>query len=131
MLWLGFKGGQASSAVKADSVGQRGLLGTVAATFALTIVNPMTIVAFAAMFAGLGLTQRAGWADAMTVTLGVFIGSLLWWSALSGGVAFAKHRLPSGFSLAVSLLSGAILLLFGFYAIATAIISLLSGGLAS
>lgn len=77
MLWLGVKGLRAPSATKAVPVGSRDLVGTTAATFALTIVNPAMIIAFAAMFAGLGLAETSGWVPALTVTLGVFIGSML------------------------------------------------------
>ncbi len=94
MLWLGVKGLRAQPADRAASVGHRDLLGTTAATFALTIVNPATIIAFAAMFAGLGLAEASGWCSALIVTLGVFLGSMLWWVILSGGVAFAGRRLP-------------------------------------
>jgi len=124
MLWLGVKGLRSRPVEKIASVERCDVFGTIAATFALTIVNPMTIVTFAAMFAGLGLAEAAGWAGAMTVVLGVFLGSLLWWAALSGGVAFASRRLPSGFASSVSLLSGAILILFGVYATGSGVLRL-------
>jgi putative LysE/RhtB family amino acid efflux pump len=117
MLWLGVKGLRARPADRAASVGRRDLLGTIAATFALTTVSPATIIAFAAMFAGLGLAETSGWASALVVTLGVFLGSMLWWVVLSGGVAFAGRRLPPGFARTVSLLSGVTLILFGIYAL--------------
>lgn len=117
MLWLGLKSLRARPAERAASVGRFDLLGTIAATFALTIVNPATIIAFAAMFAGLGLAQASGWAAAFAVTLGVFLGSMLWWVLLSGGVAFAGKRLPVGFAQTVSLVSGVTLILFGIYAL--------------
>lgn len=126
MLWLGAKGLRAQPADRAASVGHRDLLGTTAATFALTIVNPATIIAFAAMFAGLGLAEASGWGSALIVTLGVFLGSMLWWVILSGGVAFAGRRLPPGFARAVSLISGATLILFGLYALSSALLRLLN-----
>lgn len=66
-------------AAKAAPFGSRDLLGSTVATFALTIINHATIIAFAAMFAGLGLAETSGWTPALTVTLGVIIGSMLWW----------------------------------------------------
>ena len=77
----------------------------------------MTIFSFAALFAGLGLTDTPGATNALAVVAGVFLGSLLWWFLLSGGVALAQRRLPEGFSLCVSRMSGVILMGFGFYAL--------------
>ncbi|MGQ8634723.1 LysE family translocator, partial [Agrobacterium sp. DKPNP3] len=84
----------------------RDLFGTIAATFLLTITKPMTILAFAAMFAVLGLTDAPGDFNASNVVTGVLAGSLLWWFVLSGGVAIARRRLSREVSKWVSRLSG-------------------------
>lgn len=117
MLWLGWKSMQPPPPRAAAQVDAKDLVGTVAATFLLTATNPMTILSFAAIFAGLGLADAPGGVNAAIVVLGVFIGSLLWWFCLSGGVALARRRLPKGFALWVSRLSGAILIGFGIYAL--------------
>ena len=117
MLWLGWKSMRPKPPRAAAQVGARDLLGTIAATFLLTITNPMTILAFAAMFAGLGLADAPGAINATIVVAGVFLGSLLWWFLLSGSVALAQRRLPEKFSLWVSRLSGVILIGFGLYAL--------------
>ena len=51
--------------------------GGFAATFALTLANPMTILSFAAMFAGLRTSSPA------LLVAGVFAGSCTWWLLLS------------------------------------------------
>jgi putative LysE/RhtB family amino acid efflux pump len=117
MLWLGWKSMTPKPPRAAAQVGARDLLGTVAATFLLTITNPMTILAFAAMFAGLGLVDAPGAINAAIVVAGVFLGSLLWWFVLSGGVAMARQRLREGFAAWVARLSGLILIGFGLYAL--------------
>lgn len=120
MLWLGWKSLTPKPPRAAASVSARDLLGTTAATFLLTITNPMTILSFAALFAGLGLASAAGLAGAWPVVAGVFAGSMLWWGALSGGVALVHHRLPEGFTIWVSRLSGAVLIGFGLWAVISA-----------
>ena len=115
MLWLGCSSRRASTPARTNEF--RGLSGTIAATFLLTLTNPVTIFSFAALFAGLGLTDTPGATNALAVVAGVFLGSLLWWFLLSGGVALAQRRLPEGFSLCVSRMSGVILMGFGFYAL--------------
>lgn len=90
--------GRASTPARTNKF--RGLSGTIAATFLLTLTNPVTIFSFAALFAGLGLTDTPGATNALAVVAGVFLGSLLWWFLLSGGVALAQRRLPEGFPFA-------------------------------
>ncbi|RWX74779.1 LysE family translocator [Neorhizobium lilium] len=122
MLWLGWKSMRPKPPRAVAQVGARDLLGTIATTFLLTITNPMTILAFAAMFAGLGLADAPGAINATIVVAGVFLGSLLWWFLLSGSVTFARRRLPEGFALWVSRLSGVILIGFGLYALGSALL---------
>lgn len=117
MLWLGWKSFGSRPARAAATVGAKDLVGTVAATFFLTVTNPMTIIAFAAIFAGLGLADAPGAGNAALVVVGVFMGSLAWWALLSGGVALAHRKLPDSFALWVSRLSGGILVLFGMYSV--------------
>ncbi|MGO4452403.1 LysE family translocator [Phyllobacterium sp. TAF24] len=117
MLWLGWKGLAPRPEKQAAQVSARDLFGTIAATFFLTITNPMTILAFAAIFAGLGLAEVPGFTNAAIVVVGVFVGSLSWWLALSGGVALARQRLPEGFARWVARVSGIVIILFGLYAL--------------
>lgn len=120
MLWLGWKSLRPNPhrpSTHARTNDFRGLSGTIASTFLLTLTNPVTIFSFAALFAGLGLTDAPGTANALAVVAGVFLGSLLWWFLLSGGVALAQRRSPEGFSLCVSRMSGVVLMGFGFYAL--------------
>ncbi len=68
------------------------LAGACLSIFALSLANPMTMIAFVAIYAGLGV----GRADAhvlhgLEVVCGVFCGSMLWWV----GIAFGGARLRS------------------------------------
>ena len=120
LLWLGWMAFRPRPPRAAARAGGKGLIGTTAATFALTMTNPATILSFAAIFAGLGLAEADG-AGKVAVVAGVFMGSMLWWALLSGGVALARSRLPESFALWVSRASGVVLLGFGIAAIATAL----------
>jgi len=68
-------------------------------TFFLTITNPITILAFLAIFAGIGFTgAEATLGRAAILVLGVWLGSLCWWAALSFGagmvrLSFERHHL--------------------------------------
>lgn len=119
LLWLGWKSFSPRPLPKEASISRTDLFGTVATTFALTITSPMTILSFAAIFAGLGLASGTDLVGKLFVVAGVFIGSLLWWIILSGGVAFLRHRLPEGFANWVARASGVVLIGFGLAAIAS------------
>ena len=92
-----------------------------ASTFLLTVTNPMTILSFAAVFAGLGLGSAArGPASAASLVAGVFLGSAVWWFALSGSVSLLKSRVRAGSLVWVNRISGIVLLGFGVAAILVA-----------
>jgi threonine/homoserine/homoserine lactone efflux protein len=66
------------------ATGAGSLLGDYASTFFLTLTNPMTIISFAAIFAGLGLGGSGNSPEAaLALILGVFLGSAAWWLLLS------------------------------------------------
>jgi threonine/homoserine/homoserine lactone efflux protein len=76
LLYLAWRSWRETPAAGAAS-GNGSLLRATAVTFVLTLSNPMTIVAFAAMVAAAGGARPAHF------VLGVFLGSMLWWTALS------------------------------------------------
>ena len=89
-----------------------GLVGAYASTLVLTLTNPMTILSFAAVFAGLG-AAGAGYGAAAVLVTGVFAGSALWWLVLSGAVGLLRHRVtPRGLRW-VNRASGTIIAGFG------------------
>ena len=63
-------------------------------TLALTLTNPATIFSFVAIFAGLGITQTQRIAS-VTLVLGVFTGSMLWWLVLISGIVYLRGRLTA------------------------------------
>ena len=96
----------------------RGLLGAYVSTFLLTLTNPITILSFAAVFAGLGAASAgAGYGAAAVLVLGVFAGSALWWLLLSGGVGLLRAKFRSEVMLWLNRISGLVILGFGLYAL--------------
>jgi len=68
-----------------------GLVASFGSTFLLTLTNPMTIVSFAGLMAGLG--AAASKAAPFSLAVGVFLGSAAWWLVLSSTTALLRHRL--------------------------------------
>ena len=75
-------------------------------TFGLTLANPPTILAFVAIFAGLGLGANPGYAAASLIVLGVFLGSALWWVLLAAAAGALRGRLGLRLLRAINLVSG-------------------------
>jgi threonine/homoserine/homoserine lactone efflux protein len=94
------------------------MLNAYGSTFFLTLTNPLTILSFAAIFAGLGLADASGNYLSATITvLGVFLGSACWWILLSTGVSILRVRFKSvGFQW-LNWISGSIILGFGIAAL--------------
>ncbi|GAA5529899.1 LysE family transporter [Herpetosiphon gulosus] len=90
--------------VKADN-----LWAMYASTLFLTLTNPLTILSFATVFAGLGITAY-GW-DSVWLVVGVTTGSALWWLLLSGGVSLLRERVQA-YSIWINRISGLIILGF-------------------
>ena len=122
LCFLGLKTLVARPAERAAPARGNGLVGAFASTLFLTVTNPMTIISFAAIVAGLGLAGTKGnYVSAGALISGVFIGSALWWLILSSGVGVFRGRLnPHGLRW-VNRVSGAIITGFGLFALVSAI----------
>jgi threonine/homoserine/homoserine lactone efflux protein len=97
---------------------RKGFIPIFTSTFFLTLTNPMTILSFAAIFAGLGVGSTHGnYVSAAVMVLGVFTGSLLWWYILSRGVSFLGDRFNGVRLHWIHWLSGVILLVFSAVAL--------------
>jgi len=120
LIYLGAQTFRARPAERAANVAGRGLLGAYASTFLLTLTNPMTILSFVAIFAGVGLANAAGdYLAAATLVGGVFLGSALWWLALSGGVSLFRDQFDQRALGWVNRASGVIVVGFGLLALAS------------
>ena len=95
------------------------LTGAYVSTFLLTITNPMTILSFAAAFSGIGsLMENASLATAGFFSLGIFLGSVVWWLILCSAVDLFRGKLTPPAMAWVNRISGAIIALFGVVALA-------------
>ncbi len=118
LFYLGIKTLFAKPAQEAASTKGTGLPGAYTSTLFLTLTNPMTILSFAAIFAGLGIASTgADYASAGLLVLGVFLGSALWWLLLSGGVSLFRARFHPQALVWVNRISGAVILAFGVAAL--------------
>ena len=87
-------------------------------TFFLTLTNPLTIIFFVAVFAGLGVgTGGEHFLFAGILVLGIFIGSAMWWLVLSGFTGLLQKLLSPRRLQWLNRISGLIILGFGLFAL--------------
>ena len=114
LLYLGYTTFKARPAEVSANASEEELLGAYGSTLLLTITNPMTIMSFAAIFAGLGVgAANESYLSSLFLVIGVFIGSMLWWLFLSGMVNMLRHKFDQKRLKLVNQLSGLVITIFG------------------
>ncbi|MEQ8674079.1 MAG: LysE family transporter [Aggregatilineales bacterium] len=119
LLYLGIKTWFTPPSEEAASASARGLITAYTSTLFLALTNPITILAFIAIFTTLSTTVDTN-ITIMTsslIVLGVFVGSAAWWIFLSTGVSFFRDRFDTRMMGVVNKFSSVIITLFGAYAL--------------
>jgi threonine/homoserine/homoserine lactone efflux protein len=122
LLWLAWQTVRSSptEAATPAPTGRRGYAGAYLSILALTMANPMTILSFGALFAGLGVTSGAT-GDAVFVVIGVLLGSAAWWVVLTTVVGRLRGRMTVTWIHRVNVASGALIGAFALVSIAAAL----------
>jgi threonine/homoserine/homoserine lactone efflux protein len=122
LIWLAVRTirTRPASGAAADPDDRPGLAAAFLSIYGLTMTNPMTILSFGGIFAGLGLAGRGG-LEAALLTLGVFLGSSLWWLGLTAVVGRLRERITSQVLIWINRVSGTVLLVFGCVSILAAL----------
>lgn len=118
LLYLGYRTLVSIPQDEESELKKASLLSSYLSTFFLTLTNPVTIIAFAAVFTGLGLVgESRDLLSASLIVVGVFLGSALWWFILSAGVGLLGRKVRPDLLLWVNRISGAVIILFGLLAL--------------
>jgi threonine/homoserine/homoserine lactone efflux protein len=123
LLYIGIRALRRRGDIEHEPLADEALLGAYASTFALTITNPITILAFAAVFAKVGMSEAGGYFDTGALVAGVFCGSLLWWLGLSFGIDRLRRRAGGVRLVWLNRISGAILTLSGLGLLAAVLLA--------
>lgn len=116
LLWLAWSTARAEPHDPASVPERRGgLPGAYLSILGLTLTNPMTILSFGALFAGLGVTAGDTLGGAL-ITLGVLLGSAAWWVVLTTAASAVRGRITQAWIRRINLGSG---LLIGAFAVAS------------
>jgi threonine/homoserine/homoserine lactone efflux protein len=118
LCFLGVRTFLTRPAQEASTTEGYGLVRAYASTFLLTLTNPLTILSFAAIFAGLGVgSVSKDYVSAAVLVFGIFAGSALWWLILSGGISMFQSKFNLRGLRWVNRISGVIITGFGIYAL--------------
>ncbi|MGD2024145.1 MAG: LysE family transporter [Desulfobacterales bacterium] len=118
LCYLGIRAFLSKPHSQAVSVANRNTLSSYGTTFFLTLTNPMTILFFAGVFAGMGMVSESiQYTSAGLMVIGVFIGSGTWWLFLSGITSILRNKVDERKLSWVNKISGLIILAFGMAAI--------------
>ncbi len=89
--------------------------GAFTSTFFLTLTNPMTTFAFAAIFSAFGIIEgEQSILSSFFLVLGVFLGSTAWWFALSSLISWMRHKVSNKVLLWINRISGAVFIILGY-----------------
>jgi threonine/homoserine/homoserine lactone efflux protein len=116
LIYLGVKSLMATPMnIQEEKVDRTGLARAFFSTLGLTLTNPPTILAFAAIFAGLGLVSTGDYGSAAWIVLGVFLGSAAWWTILAAAAGRLRGRLGPRLARGINLASGISILGFALW----------------
>ena len=90
--------------------GRREYAATYAKFVGLTIINPLTVVYFAAFVLGLGLAEGLSVTEGALFVTGAFLASLSWQTVLAGIGALAHRKLPRRFQVSAVVVGNLIVL---------------------
>jgi len=120
-LFLGIRTFRAQPTDPKFKIHSSGMLGSYLYTVFLTLTNPLTIFAFIAVFAALGLGNGLSYFSASSLVAGVFIGSCSWFLLLSSGVTLFRKKLDLVGLKWVNRIAGLLIIISGIIAIVSLI----------
>ena len=118
LCYLGVKTFISKPTEQTVAIADSNLVNAYLSTLILTITNPLTILSFVAVFAGVGLADTSrDYSSPATLVLGVFLGSATWWLLLSGSVGLVRKKFDSHVIRLINRASGLIIVAFGLTAL--------------
>jgi threonine/homoserine/homoserine lactone efflux protein len=130
LCYLGFRIFHSIPRPKADFIDEVGLVKDYFSTFVLTLTNPITLLAFAAVFAAAGPAEaKHTFYSTLVMVVGVVFGSAFWWVLLTGMVSIFHGKINTSGILIINKISGTVICIFGIVVLVTIAFNLLDGPL--
>ena len=84
-----------------------------ASSFAIAVTNPATVLSFLMAFTAFEITGEQTAMQSVHLIAGIFLGTLFWWSLLSGVTAVFRGLITNSFYQLLNWILGCFLLIFG------------------
>lgn len=124
LIYVGYTTFLKKPEISKKSLKRRDFLQILVATFLVTISNPMSILSFIVIFAGLGVHPENFFCG-VSLIVGIFVGAMIWWIILSFIGDLLKNKLSSDkFIVIVNRVSSVFIAFFGLSMIFRALIKL-------
>jgi len=117
LIVLGVRMWRERPAGESGRTAQSGMAAGFGSTFLLTLTNPMTIVSFVGLMAGLGASAGSTRNAPFALATGVFFGSAAWWLTLTATTSLLRHRLSPRSLGWVNRAAASVLIGFGLKAV--------------
>lgn len=119
LAWRAVRGGvrQSELMIPPEDNGRRSVtvVSAYGTGFFLLVTNPVAILIFGAVFAGVGLTAASNRLSAFAMVAGVALGASLWWLILTVGVALLRGRITARGLRWINVASGILLATFAAF----------------
>lgn len=114
LIYLGWKTYHSKPAEEFKEVTHNTLLSDFMSTLFLTLTNPLTLVSYLAIFAGLGIADLKGnYVNAVYLIVGIFLGSAMWWFLLSEVITIFRERISLHLMTWINKVAGILIAGFG------------------
>lgn len=113
LTYLGIKIFMTKPVMNCDSVQKENKISAFTTMFLLTIMNPMTVLSFLAVFSGLGIANTASsYSNGLVLISGIFCGSMSWWIFLCSMVNLFRQKINGSILSWINKVSGIIIVTF-------------------
>jgi threonine/homoserine/homoserine lactone efflux protein len=99
--------------IRQQKTQKKGYISDLVSGFFITITNPLTIIVFGAVFAGLGLNESSTFKLIIYTLFGIFSGALIWWLSLTIGVNIFRKKIRLRNLYWINKITGILVAVFG------------------
>lgn len=119
LFFMGFKMFRSEPPDPKNNGSSGGILKLYLSAAAIAFTNPITIFAFLALFATVGLAHEYSRIHALSIVAGVFIGSFIWFIVLTSIIKHLRHKLDMPKMRLANKIAGVLVVIAGIYAFAS------------
>ena len=82
-------------------------------SFGIGITNPSVVILFMVMFSNFGISGKPEVCESVALLIGFFIGTVIWWVILVGGIKLIQYKFGSGITRNSNKVLGAVMVILG------------------